>query len=80
MGSLSFITQRHPDLVTKWPKIMMQPSSKDSKRVLIMDLFRGRLTQQVKDTCKALDILQAVIPGGMTGTLEPLDISVNRSI
>jgi hypothetical protein len=49
------------------------------KRLLILDSFRGHLTDTIKDTCDGKDIVRAVIPGGMTKYLQPLDLTVNKS-
>jgi len=64
-------------IMTQWMQIMM--SDTKSKCLLILDSFSGHLTTEVADTCKSLNIVRAVIPGGMTSQLQPLDISVNRS-
>ena len=49
------------------------------KTLLIMDSFSGHKTAEVKKTCKENNIDIMMIPGGYTGLLQPLDISVNRS-
>lgn len=49
------------------------------KSLLILDSFRGHLTDTIKDTCDGKDIVRAVIPGGMTKYLQPLDLTVNKS-
>jgi hypothetical protein len=49
------------------------------KTLLIMDSFLGHKTAEVKKTCKENNIDIMMIPGGYTGLLQPLDISVNRS-
>jgi hypothetical protein len=46
---------------------------------LILDSFRGHLTDKIKETCEKRNIIRAVIPGGMTKYLQPLDLTVNRS-
>ena len=47
--------------------------------LLIMGSFSGHKTTEVKKTCKHNNIDIMMIPGGYTGLLQPLDISVNRS-
>lgn len=44
-----------------------------------MDSFRGHLTDKVKATCAERNVIQSIIPGGMTARLQPLDIAVNKS-
>ena len=53
--------------------------SKDGKRLLILDSFRGHLTDEMKTTCHQHGVIRAVIPAGMTSVLQPLDLTVNRS-
>jgi hypothetical protein len=64
------------ELVSRWLEILF-PS--EGKRLLILDSFRGHLTRKVKDTCDSLNIIRAIIPGGLTSELQPLDRTVNRS-
>jgi hypothetical protein len=49
------------------------------RKLLIMDAAPGHKTKMVKEACKKYHFDIAMIPGGMTGDLQPLDISVNRS-
>ena len=58
--------------------ILPQPLN-DSKNLLILDSFRGHLTDGVKQACSYMNTLRAVIPGGLTSHLQPLDLTVNRS-
>lgn len=46
--------------------------------LLILDAFRGHLTESVKNKVKELGSQMAVIPGGMTSQLQPLDVCVNK--
>ncbi|PSN51250.1 Pogo transposable element with KRAB domain protein [Blattella germanica] len=56
------------------------------KSMLVLDSFRGHLTENVKlklrqENCDMVVIPgcdMVVIPGGMTGMLQPLDVSFNR--
>jgi hypothetical protein len=50
------------------------------KTLLIMGSFSGHKTADVKNTCKDNNIGIMMIPGGYTGLLQPLDISVKRSL
>lgn len=50
-----------------------------SRALLVMDSMRAHITDDVKDMLDTVNTTPAVIPGGMTKLLQPLDISVNRS-
>ncbi len=54
------------------------PSS-ERKNILILDSFRGHLTDEIGVACHDTNTLRAVIPGGLTSQLQPLDLTVNRS-
>ena len=67
------------DIMSKWVQVMLPKDGGNFKKLLILDSFRGHLTQQMKDVCEENDIVCTVIPGALTPKLQPLDISVNRS-
>lgn len=46
--------------------------------MLVIDSFRGHLTDKVKMKMRQEKSDMVVIPGGMTGILQPLDVSINR--
>ena len=46
--------------------------------MLVLDSFRGHLTDSVKGKCRKEKCDMVVIPGGMMGMLQPLDVSINR--
>jgi hypothetical protein len=48
------------------------------RSMLVIDSFRGHLTEKVKEKLRQEKCDMVVIPGGMTGMLQPLDISINR--
>ena len=48
------------------------------KSMLVMDSMRSHITSKMKEAVKALNAVPAIIPGGTTKFLQPLDISVNR--
>ena len=66
------------DIMSKWIELTI-PFEDNKKTMLILDSFRGHLTEQVKKTCDNRNLVRAVIPGGMTKYLQPLDLTVNRS-
>lgn len=49
-----------------------------SPSLLICDSMRAHLTDDVKQKVKQMNATLAVIPGGLTKELQPLDIGVNR--
>lgn len=48
------------------------------KALLVMDAFRGHLHKSVREQLKTMKTDVAIIPGGMTGILQPLDVGVNK--
>ena len=63
-------------LKTVWfrrPGALLRPRS-----MLIIDSFRVHLTDSVKEKCQKEKCDMVVIPGGMMGMLQPLDVSINR--
>jgi hypothetical protein len=50
-----------------------------AKNMLIMDSHRAHITDKVKMLCKQNKLALAIIPGGYTPVLQPLDVGVNRS-
>jgi hypothetical protein len=92
-GVLVFLNPRtsmaNSDIMQRWIRLMLPTSAGDDDdhhhdhghrhNLLIMDSFRGHLTDEVKQACVETNTLQAVIPGGLTSYLQPLDLTVNRS-
>uniref|UniRef100_A0A8C7QPE1 DDE-1 domain-containing protein n=1 Tax=Oncorhynchus mykiss TaxID=8022 RepID=A0A8C7QPE1_ONCMY len=50
-----------------------------NKALLVLDSMRVHITDSVKEAIKRTNSIPAVIPGGTTKYLQPLDISVNRA-
>ena len=48
-------------------------------QLLLMDSFGGHRTEQIREACQATRTVRALIPGGLTSQLQPLDLTVNRS-
>lgn len=46
--------------------------------MLVMDSFRGHLTDDVKKVLSETKTEQVIIPGGMTSMLQPLDVCINK--
>ncbi|KFM58944.1 Pogo transposable element with KRAB, partial [Stegodyphus mimosarum] len=49
------------------------------KGLLIMDSMRAYLLESMKTRCQKLSTTVAIIPGGLTKILQPLDLSGNKS-
>ena len=54
-------------------------SALEEKALLVLDSMRAHITDNVKAAIKSTNSIPAVIPGGTTKDLQPLDISVNRA-
>ena len=48
------------------------------RSLLLWDQFRAHKTDKVKDVLKNLKISLAMIPGGLTSVLQPLDVVLNK--
>jgi hypothetical protein len=46
--------------------------------MLVLDAFRGHLSEELKVTLERKNCDLVVIPGGMNSQLQPLDVSVNK--
>ena len=54
------------------PRALNQPS------MLVLDTFKGHLTDYLKNHLRNMKIEFVVIPGGMTSVLQPEDVSINK--
>lgn len=48
------------------------------KSMLVWDSFRAHLSAPIRSTLKSLNTEPAVIPGGMTSMVLPLDVAINK--
>lgn len=56
-----------------------RPGAMMSKRsMLVWDMFRAHITENCKKTARNLRTDLAVIPGGLTSVLQPLDVCLNK--
>lgn len=51
---------------------------RNKKRLLVWDMFRSHLTENVKKHLQRSNTATAVIPGGLTSVLQPLDVCLNK--
>jgi len=64
-----------------WLKTVWQtrPGALLNKRsMLVWDMFRAHLTDDVKKTARKNKVDLCVIPGGLTSMVQPLDVSINK--
>ena len=61
------------DVWFKRPGALLKKNS-----LLVWDMFRAHLLGKAKDTLKENKRCQAVIPGGCTSVLQPLDVCLNK--
>ena len=61
----------------EWLDEQVVPILEDQSTILAMDLFAAHPTEEVLDTLRAHDLTVSVIPGGCTGLVQPLDVSIN---
>jgi len=52
---------------------------RQQKSLLVLDSMRAHISDISKERIQTTDSIPAVIPGGLTKLLQPLDISVNKS-
>ena len=53
--------------------------SKDTPALVIMDNFKGQITQAVTDLLETHNIHTCLLPANTTDQLQPMDLSVNKS-
>ena len=46
--------------------------------MLVLDAFKGHLTDSVKNQLRKMKTELVVIPGGMTSVLQQMDVSINK--
>ena len=62
----------------EWLDEQLIPALEGQPSLLTIDLFGAHKTVEVLDTFQANDITVSLIPGGCTGLVQPLDVSINR--
>ncbi len=48
------------------------------KACLVYDMFKAHLMESIKTALSKLNTDVAIIPGGLTSQLQPLDVSINK--
>ena len=67
-------------LMVEWLELCVRPYTARKPTILVLDSFRGHLTKDVNAAMKKINTLPAVIPGGCTSFLQPLDVSINKPL
>ena len=65
-------------LMIEWMELCVRPFTGRKPAILVLDSFRGHLTKDVNAAMKKINVCPAVIPGGCTSLLQPLDVSINK--
>jgi hypothetical protein len=69
------------ELMMNWVRVIWKRKRGtllNKRGMLVLDAFRGHLTQQVKEEMRKGNTDVLVIPGGMTSQLQVLDVVVNK--
>ncbi|CAI5940322.1 unnamed protein product [Closterium sp. NIES-65] len=60
-------------------KPLRETTGRRREGLVVLDSYRGHLTEAVGQTMRMFRLSRAVIPGGCTPLVQPLDVSVNRA-
>ena len=66
------------DLMSTWLKKMVLPYTKKQMTLLILDSFSAHANAQFALLASKYNINLALIPGGCTSKVQPLDVSLNK--
>ncbi|CAI5971878.1 unnamed protein product [Closterium sp. NIES-65] len=61
------------------PHLNPQRGQNARRAMLVLDSYRGHITQTMLQSYRTHSITPAVIPAGCTSQIQPLDVSINRS-
>ncbi|CAI7882226.1 unnamed protein product [Closterium sp. NIES-53] len=60
-------------------KPLRESTGRRREALVVLDSYRGHLTEAVGQTMRMFRLSRAVIPGGCTPLVQPLDVSINRA-
>jgi len=69
------------ELMLEWLKIVWGHRPRtflNQPSILVLDAFKGHLTDSMKNRLRKMKTELVVIPGGMTSVLQPMDVSINK--
>jgi len=64
------------EVMLEWLKIVWGRRPRNQPSMLILDTFKGHLTNSVKNQLRKMKNELVVMPGGMTSVLQPMDVSI----
>ena len=68
------------NIIVPYVKSQRELMKHDKPAVVIMDNFKGQVTPAVSELLDANDIHTCLLPPNTTDLLQPMDISVNKSV
>lgn len=71
------IAYANSENLLQWLDEQVIPVLENEPSLMVADLFGAHKTDDVLDTLWANDITLSIIPGGCTGLVQPLDVSIN---
>ncbi|CAI7922473.1 unnamed protein product [Closterium sp. NIES-53] len=72
-------------VVVRWLEECVKPFLKPrfgrhaKSSMLVLDSYRGHLTEEVKEKLREMNCVPAIIPSGCTAEVQPLDACINKS-
>ncbi|CAI7809300.1 unnamed protein product [Closterium sp. NIES-53] len=60
-------------------KPLRETTGRRREALVVLDSYRGHLTEAVGQTMRMFRLSRAIIPGGCTPLVQPLDVSINRA-
>ena len=68
------------ELMVWWLRGIVLPYTQKRKALLVIDSFSSHVTEEFIDEAKANNIDVAIIPGGCTSKIQPLDMCLKISL
>ena len=65
-------------LTKVWLQKVLLRHTKNRKALLVWDTFKGHLTDELESELRKRNIITAIIPGGCTSKIQPLDVCINK--
>ena len=65
-------------IMLRWVNEIFRRYTKRKPSIIVLDSFRAHLTDTVKLAFRRVNAAMAVIPGGCTSKLQPLDVVINK--
>lgn len=65
-------------IMLRWVTECLRKYTNRERSLLVMDSFRCHIMDSVKKSLRKANVETAIIPGGCTSVLQPLDVSLNK--